>query len=41
MVDISRRTYEINYVETIEGSDGIFWLDGKHKEVELDHTKFY
>ena len=37
MVDISRETYERYGVETILDSDGILWLNGKHKEEGLDH----
>ena len=36
MVDISRKTYERNGVETID-SDGILWLNKKHIEKGLDH----
>ena len=31
MVDISRKTYERNGVETIVNSDGTLWLNKKHK----------
>ena len=31
MVDISRKTYERNGVETID-SDGILWLNEKHRK---------
>ena len=37
MVDISRKTYERNGIETIVDNDGILWLNGKHIEEELDH----
>ena len=36
MVDISRKTYERNGIETILGNDGIFWLNQKHIEEGLD-----
>ena len=32
MVDISRKTYEINGVEKIADKDGIFWLNEKQME---------
>ena len=38
MVDISRKTYERNGVETIADNDGILWLNEKHIEEGLDHT---
>ena len=37
MVDISRKTYEKNGVETIIHNDGIFWLNEKYIEEGLDH----
>ena len=37
MVDISRKTYEINDIETIVHNDGISWLNEKHIEEGLDH----
>ena len=37
MVDISRKTYEINGIETIADNDGILQLNEKHLEVGLDH----
>ena len=40
MVDISRKTYEENGVETIVDSDGILWLNKKHIEEGLDHKNF-
>ena len=39
MVDISRKTCARNDVETIVNNDGILWLDEKHIEEGLDHTK--
>ena len=30
MVDISRKTYERNGIETIVDNDGILWLNEKH-----------
>ena len=38
MVDISRKMYEKNGVETIIESDGIFWLNEKHIEGGLKTT---
>ena len=35
MVDKSREMYGRNCVETIIDSDGILWLNEKHKEEEL------
>ena len=37
MVDISRKTYEKNGVETIIHNDGILWLNEKYIEEGLDH----
>ena len=37
MVDISRKTYERNGIETIVDNDGILWLNEKNVEV-LDHN---
>ena len=37
MVDMSRKTYERNGIETIIDNDGIFWLNEKHIEEGLDH----
>ena len=31
MVDISRKTYERNDIETIVDNDGILWLNEKHR----------
>ena len=39
MVDISKKTYEKNAVETIWDSDGILWLNEKHIKEGLDHKK--
>ena len=39
MIDISRKAYEKNGVETITDSDGILWLNKKHVEEGLDYTK--
>ena len=36
MVDIRRKTYETNGVETIVDNDGILWSNEKHLE-GLDH----
>ena len=38
MVDIRRKTYETNGVETIVDNDGILWLNAKHLE-GLDHKR--
>ena len=35
MVDISRKTYEINGVEKIADKDGIFWLNEKQMEDQI------
>ena len=37
MVDISRKTYEKNGIETIIDNDGILRSDEKHIEEVLDH----
>ena len=37
MVDISRKTYERNGIETIVDNDGILWLNEKHIEERLGH----
>ena len=37
MVDISRKTYGKNGIETIADNDGILWLNEKHIEKGLDH----
>ena len=37
MVDISRKTYERNGIETIADNDGILWLNEKHIEEGLRH----
>ena len=37
MVDISRKTYERNGIETIGNNEGILWLNEKHIEEGLDH----
>ena len=37
MVDISRKTYERNGIETIVDGNGIMWLNEIHIEKELDH----
>ena len=37
MVDISRKSYERNGIETIIDNDEILWLNEKHIEEELDH----
>ena len=39
MIDVSRKTYERNGIETITivDSDGILWLNEKHIEERLDH----
>ena len=38
MLDISRRTYERNGIETMIDNDGILWLNEKHIEKGLDHN---
>ena len=35
MVDISRKTYEINGVEKLADKDGIFWLNEKQMEDQI------
>ena len=40
MVDISRKTYERNGIETIV-SDAILWFNEKHIEEGLDHKKLW
>ena len=37
MVNISRKTYERNGIETIVDNDGILWLNEKHIEERLNH----
>ena len=37
MVDITRKTYEQNGIETIVDNDGILWLSEKHIEEGLAH----
>ena len=37
IVDISRKTYETNGIETMVDNAGILWLNEKHLEVGLDH----
>ena len=37
MVDISRKRYGRNGIETIIDNDGILWLNDKHLEEGLDH----
>ena len=37
MVDISRKTYKRNGMQTIVDNDGILWLNEKHMEEGLDH----
>ena len=48
MVDITRKTYEKNVIETIVDNDGVLWLNKKHVVEGLDHkslqkitTKYY
>ena len=36
MVDISRKTYERNGIETIVDNDGILWLNKKHIKEQSD-----
>ena len=36
-IDISRKTYERNGIETIVDNDGVWWLNEKHIEKGLDH----
>ena len=40
MVDISRKTYERNGLETIVDNDGILPLNEKHIEERLDHRNY-
>ena len=40
MVDISRKTYERNGVETIVGCIAILWLYEKHIKEGCDHKNF-
>ena len=37
MVDINRKMYERNNIETIVDNDGILWLNGERIEEGLDH----
>ena len=37
MIDISRKTYKRNGVETIVDSGGIFWMNEKHIEEGISH----
>ena len=37
MVDISKKTYERNGIETIVDNDRILWLSEKHIEEKLYH----
>ena len=37
MVDISRKTYERNHIETMVDNNGILWLNEKDIEEGLDH----
>ena len=37
MLDISRKKYDRNGIETIIDNDGILWLNEKHTEEGLDH----
>ena len=39
MIDISRKTYESNDIETIVDNEGILWLNERHTEEELDHKR--
>ena len=41
MVDISRKTYERNGVETIVNSDGTLWLNKKHIKEGLDYRNLH
>ena len=38
MVDIRRKTYERNDIETIVHNNGILWLNEKRMEEGLDHN---
>ena len=37
MVDIRRKTYKINVIETKVDNYGILWLNKKHREEALNH----
>ena len=37
MVDISRKSYERNYIKTIVDNDELLWLNEKHIQERLDH----
>ena len=39
MIDISRKTYESNEMETIVDNDGMLRLNERHTEEELDHKR--
>ena len=39
MIDISRKTYERNGIETIVDNNGTLWLNEKHIEEGLDQKK--
>ena len=39
MIDISRKTYERNGIETIVDNNGTLWLNEKHIEEGLDQNK--
>ena len=39
MVDITRKNYERNGIETKVDNDGILWLNDKHIEEGLGHRK--
>ena len=41
MVDINRKTYKRNGVETIVDSNGILWVNEKHIEEGLDHKNLW
>ena len=41
MVDIRRKTYERNGIETILDNNGIMWLNEKHIEKQLDHKNLW
>ena len=41
MLDISRKTFERNGIETIIGNDGILWLNEKHIGEGLEHKHFW
>ena len=40
MVDISKKTYKRNGIETKVYNDGIFWFSEKYIEEGLDHKDF-